>query len=161
MKLDKPRHNEHKISNQRSMTVWVTPVFAAHRSFTSFTRNIKKEMFYAKIRIGSSNCWSSCTSSTESLCYTGKSMFPDIWQYSFPEISAFLFTYDDRIINSLSWKNFRGMSSGSQRMESYCPQTMKFTDWSQTGEIKCSFKNVQLNLISIPTCLANHIKKGN
>lgn len=29
-----------------------------------------------------------------------KSMLPDIWQYSFPKISAFLFIYNERIGNS-------------------------------------------------------------
>lgn len=53
--------------------------------------------------------------------------FPAIQQYSRPEISAFVFVHNDRIIHSLS-ENFRDVSSGSQRMESYCPQVMKLTD---------------------------------
>lgn len=58
-------------------------------------------------------------------------MLPDIRQYSFPEMGAFLFIHNDRIINSPSGKDFSSMSDGSQRMESYCPQMMKFTDSGQ------------------------------
>lgn len=63
--------------------------------------------------------------------HAGRSMLPDIRQHSFPEMHAFLFLHNDRIINSLSEKDFSSMSGGPQRMESYCPQMMKFTDSDQ------------------------------
>lgn len=97
-------------------------VFPAHRSFTFRIRNDREEMCYAKITVGSSKYWSNCINSIESHYYTGNPVLPDICKYSFPEISAFLFIYNNRIINSLSWEIFRDVSSGFQRMENNCPQ---------------------------------------
>lgn len=120
-----------------------SPVFPAHRSFTSRIRNVREEMCYAKIMVGSSNYWSNCISSIESHYYTGKLMLADIWQFSLPKISALLFVYNNRIINSLSWKNFRDVSSGFQWRVTVHRSSKIKVKMSEINVVKCSLKSHQ------------------